>query len=407
MTDGRGNRRASVAAGMAIATAASLATALVLITLSGDRAADVASIRVGEAVPLMVAWMAFSLVGAIIVRHQPDNTVGWLCSVAGLQVSLTALSVGIATFFLVADRSSPIGVGSAWVAHTGAIAIVAVPLLILFRFPTGRSLGPWWRRVELLTVVFVGVLLLMAAIEPMPLFGFPATPNSLAVGETPRLSPIAFGPVIACAVLAVGALIARFRHGSALERRQLRLLAAASILLGIAFATMTITSPDLVSGGRLSTVTALVNATAFAAIPIAIGIAIVRDRLYDIDRIVNRTLVYALVSAVLACVYGVAVLGLSALLGVLAPEAGNALATAGSTLLVATLFRPVRARAQITINRRFDRERYEATRIIDSFAGQVRAEVELDAIVGDLQLAALRTVRPSNTACWIRGAAAR
>jgi hypothetical protein len=399
----RSARRTRLAVAMTVATATSLLVAFVLIALSGERATRVASIRLGEALALGVPWMAFSIVGAIVVRRRPDNMVGWLCSIGGLQVSLVALAVGTATYGLALDPPLPIGTASAWVAHVGSITIVATPLLILYRFPTGQSLGRWWRRAEALTLVFVAVLLLMVAIDPMPLLTFPTTPNPLALGDASRLSGFSFAPAVASAALAVVSLVLRFRRGSALEQRQLRLLAVASVLVGFAMATMPLTSPDLMSGGRLSSLTAVANAVAFAAIPISIGIAIVRDRLYDIDRIVNRTLVYALVSAVLAGVYGVAVVGLSALLDVLAPGAGNTLATAGSTLLVAALFRPVRSRAQATIDRRFDRERYEAARIIETFAGQVRAEVELDAIVGDLRLAATRTVRPSTTGCWIVG----
>jgi hypothetical protein len=347
--------------------------------------------------------MAFSIVGVVIVRHRPGNTVGWLCSIAGVGVSVVALSVGIATLALATDRSEPIGTTAAWVAHTGSITIVAFPLLIMYRFPTGRPLGQGWRRIEALTVAYVVSLILLVAVDPMPMLGFPATPNPFGIGAASRLSALIFVPATAGAVLAMSSLVVRFRQGSALERRQLRLLAAASALVGVAMGTMTVTSPDLVTTGRLSTLTAAINAIAFAAIPVAIGIAIVRDRLYDIDRIVNRTLVYAIVSAVLAAVYGVTVIGLSAPLGVLAPGVGSTIATAGSTLLVAALFRPVRARAQGAIDRRFDRERYEAAQSIESFAGQVRAEVELEPIVADLARAADGAVRPSTMSCWIRG----
>lgn len=148
--------------------------------------------------------------------------------------------------------------------------------------------------------------------------------------------------------------------------------------------------------------TSIVNPLAFAAIPVSIGIAIVHDRLYDIDRIVNRTLVYAVVSAVLGGVYVAAVRGLSAPLSALSPAAGNTLATAASTLLVAALFRPVRAKAQLAMDRRFDRERYEATRMIESFTGQIRDEIELDGLVGYLRVAATLTVHPSTMTSRIR-----
>jgi hypothetical protein len=395
--------RTGLAVGMAVLTAANLVTALALIALAGDRVSSLASIRLGEALALVVPWMAFSVVGTVIVRHRPANRIGWLCCAGGLVVSLVALAVGIASRGLVMDPTPAGALAAAWVAHVGSICIVVVPLMILFRFPTGRPLGRAWRGVELLTVGYAGALMVMVAVEPMPLLGFPGTPNPLGLGTTPRLGAAAFVPVIVGAGLALASQVIRFRNGSTLERRQLRLLAFASLLVGIAFATMTLTSPRLMTDGRLSTLTVVVNAVAFATIPAAIGVAIVRDGLYDIERIVNRTLVYALVSATLASVYGITVVGLTGVLAVLAPGAGGTLATAGATLAVAGLFRPVRARAQGAIDRRFDRERYEAARSIDAFAGQVRTDTDLDSIIGDLGRAATRTVRPSSMACWIRG----
>jgi len=149
-------------------------------------------------------------------------------------------------------------------------------------------------------------------------------------------------------------------------------------------------------------VTSAINAVGLSAVPLAIGIAIVRYRLYDIDVIIKRTLVYGAVSAVLAAVYVVGVLVLQAPLVSVAPGEAQTLATAASTLLVAALFRPVRARAQRAIDRRFDRERYEAGRAIESFAADVRGQVELDAILRDFLAATGRTVHPASAACWIR-----
>ena len=404
MTERWSVQRRRVAVAMAVATAMLLAGTVVLIaSRPADRVAELASLRLGEGLAFSLTWMSFSVVGAIVVRHQPGNLVGWLCSLAGFQVSVVALAVGIATYTLAADPRSPVGLAAAWLSHTGSFSILVAPLLILMRFPTGASLGPRWCRLEQFMLVSLGLFAVLIAIEPMRLLGFPTTPNPFAVGETARLSAPAFIllalPVVAPAP---AAMVVRYRRGSRLERRQLRWVAVASVLVGIAMLSMTVTSPEIATTGRLSTVSAAVNAITFASIPVSIGIAIVRDRLYDIDRIVNRTLVYAVVSAVLGAVYVAAVLGLSAPLGALSPAAGNTLATAGSTLLVAALFRPVRSRAQRAIDRRFDRERFEAALMIDAFAGQVRTEVGLAEIVGDLLRAASLTVHPSTAGCWIR-----
>ena len=403
-TLGKGERaaRTRLARAGAVATAALLLTSFVLVALAGGRAADVGSIGLREAIALSVPWLAFAVVGALIVGHRPDNTVGWLCSIAGLQVSVVALTVGIATYALSLESTSTIGVAAAWAAHTGSITLVLAPLLILYRFPTGRPLGPPWRMAEVLTILIVSVMVVLAAVDPSPLLTFPSTPNPLGIGEASRMSPTTFIPAVACAAIPIAALVVRFRHGTTIERRQIRLLASAGVLVAIAMATMTLTSPQLMGEGRLSALTAVVNAVAFASIPIAIGIAIVRDRLYDIDRIVNRTIVYAIVTAVLAGTYTVAVITLSAVLTAVAAESRGTLVVAGATLVAAAFFRPVRMRAQRAVDRRFDRERYEATRSIDAFASIVRGEVELDAIVDDLQETAARTVHPSTATCWIR-----
>jgi hypothetical protein len=394
--------RARLALGLALATGANVLIAVALIAAPpAARVAEIASIGLREAVLFGVTWTSFAVVGAVIVRHQPANAVGWLCSITGFQVSLVALAVGIATVSLAADPQSRLGVGAAWLAHTSSVSIVIAPLLIFIRFPTGQSLGGGWRLADVLVLASAVLLVLVAAVEPMPLSSFPTTPNPLAVGHDRRIG-FAFVVVVAAAMLAVATLIIRFRRGSPLERSQLRLLAGTSVVVGAAIVTMPITSPELVSGGHLSTVTSLINAVAFVLIPATIGIAIVRNRLYDIDRIINRTLVYAMVSGVLVVVYAGAVLALSPVIGALAPGTGNTLVTAGSTLLAAALFRPVRARAQEAVDRRFDRQRYAAVRTIESFSGQVRTEAGLDAIVGDLVGAVGTTVHPATTGCWLR-----
>jgi len=401
LADSRG--RARIAVALAGLTAGCLLVALVLIALApAARVAEIASLRIGEASLFGVTWVTFAIVGAIIVRYQPDNMVGWLCSLAGLYVAVIAVATGIATYSLALDGTSPIGVTFAWIVHTGSVSTILVPLLILMRFPTGRPLS---RPAEWLTIAAIGLFVPLLALEPMRLITFPTTPNPLGLGE----ARIEFLIILAYALLGVpiasvtGTLILRYRRGSAVERLQLRWLGLATILLVCAAISAPLTSPGLVGGGRLSTTSVVINAVAFTSIPVAIGIAIVRYRLYDIDVIVKRTVVYGVVSAVLAAVYVVGVLVLQGPLVRIVPGEAQTLATAGSTLLVAALFRPIRARVQRTIDRRFDRERYEARRTIESFAADVRGEVELDAILRDFRAATARTVHPATAACWIRG----
>jgi len=394
-----------IAVALVSATVALDAASLVLIALSPSaRVEEIASIRLGEAILFCVTWLTFAVVGVVVVRRQPDNPVGWLCIAGGLQVGVVALATGYATFILAVDPASANGIAAAWLSHVGSATLIFVPVLIALRFPSGRPLS---KVAELISVASIVTLVLVLAVEPMPLMAFPTTFNPLAIGAGPR-SVVLPPPVILVvpATLVVGATRLRYLRGNAVERLQLRWLGFATLLVVAVWIATPLTSPEILTTGRFSTAYAVLSAVAFTSIPVAIGIAIVRYRLYDIDLIVKRTLVYGAVSAFLATAYVVGVLVLQAPLGSIVPGEAQTLATAGSTLVVAALFRPVRARAQGVIDRRFDRDRYAATRTIDAFAGQVRGEVELGAIVGDLLDTARQTVHPAAASCWVRPGAA-
>ena len=406
MDERQRRRRVRLAGALLLGTITLLGMTAALIGFAPpDRVAKVAVLGIGEGLVASVTWLAFAIVGAIIVRHQPDNVIGWICAVIGFGVSLIALAVGLATYALAIDSGSRSGQLVAWLSHIAVILLFAGPVFLFLRFPTGRPLGPRFERFERVWLVLAASTVLVAALKPGPLIGFGSTANPFGLAGLP-LGPLFWyyaAVVTAGLIIAVVSVVIRFRRGSWLERRQIALLGTAAALVAADVAALPLTSPELLSSGRMSAPTYLASTVALTAIPVAIGIAIVRYRLYDIDRLVKRTLVYGVVSAVLVGVYVVAVLGLQAVLGAFSPTTSNTIATAGSTLLVAALFRPVRARAQRAIDRRFDRERYEATRTIEAFARDVRGEVEIDAIVGDLLAAAVRTVHPAAVDCWIRG----
>ena len=402
----RRRRRVRLADAMLLGTIVILATGLTLLGVAPADGVDrLAVVGFGEALVVVVSWLGFAIVGAIIVRHQPDNLIGWACAASGFGASLVALSVCLATYLLAFDGGSRTGLLVAWVSHVGGMALAAPPLIMMFRYPTGRSFGPRTARLEPVWVALFGVLLVGAALAPIQLVGFIGLANPFAIAPFPP--ELFFGLVVVSVttllIAGTATLLARYRRGSWLERRQIGLLAGAAALVAADIATFPISSPGFTTTGQLSFATYLTSTLALTSVPVAIGIAIVRYRLYEIDRILRRTLVYGIVSAVLASIYVVAVLGFQAVLHTVTPTTGNTLATAGSTLLVAALFRPVRARAQRAVDRQFDRERYEASRITDSFVEQIRGEVELGAIVSDLRIAAIRTVRPSRVSCWLRG----
>jgi len=399
-------RRVHLADALLVTTIVLEATTLGLVGLApADRVAAVALIGLLDGSLFFATWLAFAVVGWLIIRRQPENLIGWMCLYFAFGVSLIAVVTGIATYLLAADSGSLAGQLAGWVAHSATLGVVALPVFVFLRFPTGRPVGRRFALFERLSIALVASLVPVVALAPIPLLGFPTTPNPLAVRDLPIEPAVSYVTIVVLLLLLVAAasLVQRYRRGSPLERRQVAILGAAAALVVLAFGSSPWTSPEILSVGRLSAPTQIVTAVAMTAIPIAIGIAIARYRLFEIDRIVNRTLVYATVSAVLAGIYVFAVLVLQAPLGEVLPDDARTLATAGSTLLVAALFRPVRARAQRTIDRRFDRERYEARRTIEAFAGDVRDEVELEAILRDFLAATARTVHPASAACWIRG----
>jgi hypothetical protein len=409
VTDRWANRQSWLAIALtAVAIAGWMIVAVVIGTAPGEAVMRVAAVGVGEGVAFLTAWTLFPIMGSIIIHRRPGNAIGWLCVLGGLHNAAFALLTAFATSRLIVEPGSSVAIASAWLSHTLIVTLSVFPVLILLRFPTGRLLGPGWRRAELAAMLGIVAIVVLAAVEPMQLVGFPTTRNPFGLGGA-RLTVLdsALFPIFWSLPLgtAVAALVVRYRRGSVIERLQLRWLGAASVLLVFAAMSTPFLSPEM-GVGRISTLSAVAYAVGFSSIPVAIGIAIVRHRLYDIDHLVKRTLVYAIVSATLVIVYGGAVLALSTPLTTILPSAGNTLTTAVSTLLVAALFRPVRNRAQVAVDRRFDRERREATTMVDSFSGRIRGEVELDGIVGDLLGAARAVVHPASSTCWLRGGGA-
>jgi hypothetical protein len=199
-------------------------------------------------------------------------------------------------------------------------------------------------------------------------------------------------------ILAMAALATRYRRGDRVERLQIRWLLAAMAITIVGFAGVVIEFAIRTDGG--------VNISAFVAyagilfMPIAIGVAVTRYRLYEIDRIISRTLGYGLVTVTLALVFVVGVLGLQA---VLAPfTRDNTIAVAASTLVVAALFQPLRRRVQGAVDRRFDRARYDGQKVVDAFGRQLRDEVDLDRLRGTLLATADDVVRPVSASVWLR-----
>jgi hypothetical protein len=272
----------------------------------------------------------------------------------------------------------------------GAAAALATATL---RFPDGETPGARWFGVEIALWVCVAVMGVATAVTPVPVDGVPANPFEVTEALVPisMSGDIVYAPLQLLLALCIAAPFVRYRSASPQTRGQLRLLGVATVL-----AALVILVVEVVLLRAADEQTALagtwLTSLVIPAIPAMMGVAILRYRIYDIDRFVSRTVGYAMVTAILVGIYAGSVVGLQAVLGPLTE--GSDLAVAGSTLAVAGLFRPIRGRVQGLVDRRFDRARYDAIRIMEQFGVRLRDEVDLATITALLQQAIAETVAP-------------
>jgi hypothetical protein len=381
--------------------ALAMPVALVLISMTrGWREADDTGLSIG----FLALQLAFSTVGALVASRRARNPIGWLFCAEGLALSVAGTSEGYAARALKAPGSLPPGDVAAWVANwSGGALLIGALVFVFLLFPNGRLASRRWWPVAWLAAAALAVSFFVSAFGPGPLNNFVSVTNPFgidALGEIPRLL---FGPAF---VLLLGTLLAsvigmvlRLRRARGQERQQLKWFAGAAALLGFAFIAGPITwaipsVPELVWP--------LMFLLALGSLPISAGIAILRYRLYDIDVIINRTLVYVSLTATLALIYVGGVLGLSVLLRQVTGEERNNLVVAASTLAVAALFRPARLRIQSFIDRRFYRRKYDAARTLDAFSMSVRNQVSLDAITAELLTVTRDTMQPTHVSVWLR-----
>jgi hypothetical protein len=352
---------------------------------------------------LVFTGMAATLgiVGALIVTRQPRNAVGWiLWLAAGASFVSTAASayanVGVTT----AGAALPGTTLAAWLAPIGFFpSVVAVVIFIPLLFPDGRYLGYLWRWVGAFGAALIALDVAGAMFTSGPLADYPTVVNPAGLELVDVLRPLldlaSTWGLLLVAAMAIASAWVRYRHGDALERTQLRWFGAAAGL------TVSLLVLALVLGqgevGQLAWLAAIISLT---LIPIAIGIAVLRYRLYEIDRIISRTIGWAIVTGLLVGAFVVLVVGLTS---ALAPLIGNStLPVAGATLVVAALFAPLRGRVQRSVDRRFDRSRYDGERLLAAFGERLRDEVDLVAIRSDVLATVDAAVRPASVGLWLR-----
>jgi hypothetical protein len=358
--------------------------------------------------------MAFPFVGLLIVRKQPRNTIGWLLQGIGLVWGLTIMADSYARYGLVVNPGGVPGPDVVAALNEGSWApgVGLMGTFLVLLFPDGRLPSPRWRPVAWLSGISiigltVAITLQAGRLEesPVPDLG---NPIAWEAGQPAvELALLVFFPLLPlCIVACAVALVLRFRRSSGVERLQLKWLATAGA--GVAFIVLLTIGAVIVhdagafKGGHPGWLRAMETLllVSFVLPAAAIGVAVLRHRLYELDLVINRALVYATLTAVLAGVYLGSVLLLQLLLSPLTSQSD--LAVAGSTLAVSALFGPLRRRIQRVVDRRFYRSRYDAAQTINAFADRLRQELVVDAIGAELRATVRETMQPERVSLWLR-----
>jgi hypothetical protein len=359
----------------------------------------------------IVVLLAFPLTGLLILRRQPRNTIGWLLVGIGCVWGVGGFGDNYATYGLLVDPGSLPGpaVGALVASGIWAPAIGLMGTFLILLYPDGHLPSPGWRPVAWLSGVTILTLTIVLYLYPGELVEAP-TPgltNPLALESAQPVLEAALGvllPLFAlCFVACAVGLVRRFRRSRGVERQQLKWLATAGAVVASVFLISIVMSAVATPAGREPAWLLVLNQLSFllwALLPISIGIAILRHGLYSIDVVINRALVYGSLTASLALAYLGSVLLLQLVLSPLTDQSD--LAVAVSTLAVAAVFRPARARIQDVVDRRFYRGRYDAARTLESFSERLRHEVDLESVSADMRDVVQQTVQPIHVSLWLR-----
>lgn len=390
--------RSAVAAGAVfLASAAGTVGCLALIALTPRERVPV-GLRVEDVARFVVLQASLTLVGALIVWRRPGNRVGWFLSAAAVCSAVQLFAAGYAVHGILGDAALPRAELAAWSFAWLGVALGLFLGLVVLSFPDGRFHSRRAKAGVALAIAGSLGLAAAAALRPGPLLNMPIADNPFGVIELARL----FDPLIALAsaafvgvlALSVSVLWGRLRRSTRVEALQIKwVISAAALTIAVAAVAFPLIFVDWEAAKNIM-------APGLSLVPLSIGVAILRHRLYDIDVLINRALVYGALSALLLATYGGSVIALSALLR---PLTGSGdIAVAGSTLAVVALFAPLRQRIQRAVDRRFYRSRYDAVRTLEGFGLRLRDDVDLDSLRRDLVAVVHETMEPSHASVWLR-----
>jgi hypothetical protein len=374
-----------------------------LYPLPRDPATDAANFGIS-----ILFVVNFSTVGALIASRRPRNPIGWVFCAMSLLVVVAVFFGNYAEYSLVVEPGAlPRAKTAAWVGNWIWLVALSPLGFFLLLFPDGRPPSRRWRAVAWLQAAALVCWFFSQAFVPGPLInaGYESINNPYgieALGGLLKVIGTVSSIVLLVTVLAsVFSIVVRFRRSRGDERRQIEWVAYAGALVALVLIVQLVVETTLPETDLLVEVLNLGLVVALTGVPIAAGVAILKYRLYEIDTIINRTLVYGALTASLILVYVGSVILLQTLFRALT-GGDSSLAVVASTLAIAALFNPLRRRTQAFVDRRFYRRKYDAARTLAAFNAKLRDETDLDALSGELVSVVRETVQPARVSLWLR-----
>ncbi len=346
---------------------------------------------------LLIVTLANATVGLLLASRRGGGRMGAILLAAGVTIAAVPFGYAVGGSLALRDPLDPVANALFLIGPVSyAFAFSLILPVVALAFPDGRVPSARWRWPSGLALGALATAAILVAVKPGRIFENSASMNPLGVDILPGWLTGLAGPLnvigsVLISALGVAAVVTRYRRGSGLERQQLRWLVAAVLLAAVPLTL------SIVGGGPGWFVLAFPGVI---LVPVAVWIAVTRHRLYEIDRLISRGLSWAVLSGLLVAVYAGAVLLLQGVLG--GVTQGETLAVAGSTLLAAALFQPLRRRIQTTVDHRFNRARYDAERTAIDFAERLRDQMDLVSLSGDIAGTVDTALRPSRISVWIR-----
>jgi hypothetical protein len=351
-------------------------------------------------------WLvSYGCVGVLLSIRRPGNPIGWILLGLGWGQALLSGEMDVTPAQFTDGTLSQVQMVEAFLLGASGLVTFTLFAILMAIFPSGRLPRGRWGVALRIAIGIDLALAVLVAFAPLINVNMPGHPDGAMVPNPLAIAPdaavwgvVAIGPLffiaIGILVLASASLIVRARRSSGIERQQVRWVAASVVTLVVAMIG------GLVASGVVGGVAYMPAILAFAGLPLSIGVAVLRYRLYEIDRIMSRTIGWGLTTGLVAAVFGLLIVGLQALLEPVA--SGSTLVVAASTLAAAALFMPLHRRLQAAVDRRFNRAKVDAQRALETFGNQLREEVDLDSVSGHLVGVAARTVQPQAIGLWTR-----